>query len=505
MNNNIIKINFEQCTGLTTISGETFNDVTNSNYNCEITLPNSINNLTNNSFGRKKCIIKNASTYIVNNLNHGNELAMESNSLYFIKDVYFNNNVYPTQNYVSCFSGTSLERIEMPNINNTFHCPSFCNCKKLQYIYINTNCREENKHNANFTLSGCTYGSGSGGEYDGIVLKFGYGNMVKDDYNYYPEGDCSAITKNCFVADNTSSSVKLKHNNIVIPKNIEKIDDNAFVGNYSNKLINRIRHIVFNGSKICQNTGYTFDEINNDGTDSTIRNIFKNIITNEGLDYPGSITIKNCEKIGAFAFSNLNYVNSITIEANTSDCELLSGMTNDNTEAGPFFACEGDKPYYKPVNKIEFKSSNYHTIKIGNFAFYNLNYAMYQVNELTLCEGITEIGVEAFENQLNIENFVFPSTLSFIGMDAFGGWKNGHPIVKQIICNSSATTIDLDADNCGPFYGCHNSIYTPIDVYVPDSSVSWYETNWGNALWDKDYTDKPMFSIHGMSELQNNE
>lgn len=113
--------------------------------------------------------------------------------------------------------------------------------------------------------------------------------------------------------------------------------------------------------------------------------------------------------------------------------------------------------------------------RIGNWAFYNC----YQLQELTIPEGVTEIGDAAFYGCTYLEDLVLPSSLQSIGDNCFALCSKLQQITVQ------STTPPTIASNT--FY----DVKRTIPVYIPEGTLESYQedTYWSEFLLIEDNSD----------------
>ncbi len=179
-------------------------------------------------------------------------------------------------------------------------------------------------------------------------------------------------------------------------------------------------------------------------------------IASEGFAYRNWITSvaipKTIEKIGSGAFNGTGlkqvYYNAANCEdfkgrnwvfypdETTQDIALIIGKDVERIPAN-FFAPLSTEPSIIPiVNSITFESNSV-LREIGDKAFYQLDqfttidfpdslkiigdYAFYGsgIEQLSLPQELEEIGDNCFANSVNLKDFVFPTTLTKIGIGSF--------------------------------------------------------------------------------------
>jgi hypothetical protein len=121
----------------------------------------------------------------------------------------------------------------------------------------------------------------------------------------------------------------------------------------------------------------------------------------------------------------------------------------------------------------------------------------YEIREVVIKDGVTEIGDHAFWGCSNLTSVTIPNSVTEIGDYAFSGCSN----LTSVIIGNSVTSIGARAfqycsrlksiictaiipPDCGlyGFWGVKNLFYVPQvvpQVYVPDISVEAYEKEWG--------------------------
>jgi len=123
---------------------------------------------------------------------------------------------------------------------------------------------------------------------------------------------------------------------------------------------------------------------------------------------------------------------------------------------------------------------------------FNAEWYPYGIKSVVIGEGITEIPISAFYMEVGITDVTLPSTLTAIGMDAFGECDN----IETITCDATTPpTLADTGDESYVFYANdftdpNNPVTIPIAtitaIYVPAASVTTYKAAAG---WS-DYADK---------------
>ena len=88
-----------------------------------------------------------------------------------------------------------------------------------------------------------------------------------------------------------------------------------------------------------------------------------------------------------------------------------------NGSYGVFWNIDDQNP--SPLKTIEFEGDRTKELVIGNGAFWNL-----EITSLVLPDGVTTIGVHAFEKCDKLESLNIPDSVSFIGYGAFDGCES---------------------------------------------------------------------------------
>ena len=119
---------------------------------------------------------------------------------------------------------------------------------------------------------------------------------------------------------------------------------------------------------------------------------------------------------------------------------------------------------------------------------FNADWYPYGIKSVVIGEGITEIPGSAFYMEVGITDVTLPSTLTAIGMDAFGECEN----IETITCDATTPpTLADDGNESYVFYGMDAEwnvvpISTITAINVPAASVDTYKAAAG---WS-DYADK---------------
>ena len=120
---------------------------------------------------------------------------------------------------------------------------------------------------------------------------------------------------------------------------------------------------------------------------------------------------------------------------------------------------------------------------------FNAEWYPYGIKSLVIGEGITEIPASAFYMEAGITDVALPSTLTAIGMDAFGECEN----IETITCDATTPPTLADEGNESYVFYVPNADWSDIlpiptvtAIYVPAAAVDAYKAAAG---WS-DYADK---------------
>ena len=219
---------------------------------------------------------------------------------------------------------------------------------------------------------------------------------------------------------------------------------------------------------------------------SEIGNYAFNLCTNlVSIEIP-----KTVEKIGKRVFDGCRSLMSISFGGTVAQWKALTDKNENLTVCSPLksvkcFDGECELPAYMVVKRrgknINGISLGYGVSKIGEKAFSGLK----SIEYIEIPEGITEIGVRAFQN-CELENVVMPSTLTKIGESAFEGCK----------CLTFVDfPVGLKEIGARAFFGCENF------------SLVWYygsEKLWNNIKIGEDWckgTKLKSVKIYGLDNV----
>lgn len=121
-------------------------------------------------------------------------------------------------------------------------------------------------------------------------------------------------------------------------------------------------------------------------------------------------------------------------------------------------------------SEIIVDGKTYKVTAIADNAFYNVNMLL----KIVIPEGVRRIGNEAFRACYGLAEVELPSTLEYIGSNAFEGDRD----MKKIISNVKVP-FEIDASVfSGGIYG-PNEIYDNAKLYVPEGSATAYQNTGG--------------------------
>ncbi|MBR6983696.1 MAG: leucine-rich repeat domain-containing protein [Ruminococcus sp.] len=261
---------------------------------------------------------------------------------------------------------------------------------------------------------------------------------------------------------------------IYIPKNVTKIETNAFCG--------------------CTNCSFSFNQINGNG-DYLLKEIggsaFKNCVNLNSLTF-----VKNVTTIGRDAFtgcSGLTYViapNLVSMgkrafaDCGNIYCIDLSGSSLTEIPEGAFKYCNTSN-----VDKCTIKLPSTLT-SIGKEAFYNVK----GLRSIYL-ENVSTIGDSAFENCHKLQAVLTTEALTSIGSKAFCGCDP----MKYFVCKNDNVTIGdqaLGYDCMRNYQGKKtnftlwgNSSNTSVKRYADANGMTYRNTSEAAALASARYVD----------------
>ena len=404
------------------------------------------------------------------------------------------------------FQGKGIQKIEYENISNitTIEDYAFYGCSSLKEIEIPsmymissyTFYQCQNLKNitipsrveiiGEYSFSGCT-------QLEEIVMNARLSKV--DKYAFY---NCTALSK-CVLPDSVNEigesgfSCCSSLNSFYLPSNLNKIGENAFASSGISSFTNTEKTSIANLTRMsfykCNNLQYfkvaeSVETIRENAISSC-----ENLETIEFGKYLSSIdnyAISNCPKLANIIIGNNSYLTSFSSLA-FNDC---SSLTSIDTNGDNHFFFEDCILYNKEQTEIiVFLRAKYprtivipSTVKtVSNFAFSDCP----TLNNVTfLGEGIERIEISAFMNCVKLMYVNFPSSLKFIGTNAF---KN---------CNLRA--VNLQGSNVTSLYeGCfmNNKRLTLIilpTVLEECSTTAFVGTNKGAVVF-----------YHGSNVIQN--
>jgi hypothetical protein len=199
--------------------------------------------------------------------------------------------------------------------------------------------------------------------------------------------------------------------------------------------------------------------------------------TPEGLKYINSYAFLNdrlqtinlsseIELISSSSFNYLDQLQAINVDENN---------TNFHSQDGVLFSKNLSQLVYYPKAKNDVSYSlPEQVITVLDNAFYEQKF----LQEINFNEGLVGIGHNAFYNAQAIDTYVFPSSISYIGVRAlYTENQSVHTIVikqtEEIVLGSSGLVNEHDN----------------LKIYVPDTLVDAYRMNQGWYLYDEFLVD----------------
>ena len=166
----------------------------------------------------------------------------------------------------------------------------------------------------------------------------------------------------------------------------------------------------------------------------------------------GTLIIRNSvTSIGSFAFANCSSLSSITIGSNVSTIGFMA------------FYCVRHIEYHGNATGAPWSANSINGITEGDFVYSSTEkdtLIAYIGNGgcITIPSTVIAIGNNAFRAYTGLMSVIFPSTLTYIGWDAFEGCSG---LTGTLVIPNTVTTIQGRA-----FYGC---IGLSGSLYLPDS------------------------------------
>jgi hypothetical protein len=199
--------------------------------------------------------------------------------------------------------------------------------------------------------------------------------------------------------------------------------------------------------------------------------------TPEGLKYINSYAFLNdrlqtinlsseIELVSSSAFNYLDQLQAINVDENNS---------NYHSQDGVLFSKNLSQLVYYPKAKADLSYSlPEQVITVLDNAFYEQKF----LQEINFNEGLVGIGHNAFYNAQAIDTYIFPSSISYIGVRAlYTENQSVHTIVikqtEEIVLGSSGLVNEND----------------DLKIYVPDTLVDAYRMNQGWYLYEDFLTD----------------
>ena len=224
---------------------------------------------------------------------------------------------------------------------------------------------------------------------------------------------------------------------VIIPYGVVEIADQVFADNLTIKSVNiptsvkKINNVVFAN---CTNlTKITFNE----GLEDLGVWAFSNTGITE-MVLPSTLKVAQ-----AGAISGMPSIQKVTFYSKNTSCD--PGFCGMNGKAPAIYVVAGSNTEKAASLANNDNDSNFVLHQIGEKVYANFTISKGEVKKYTgfetdviIPEGITKIGVSAFENNTQIKSVVLPGTLKSISAAAFKGCTS----LEKITLNEGITTID---------------------------------------------------------------
>ena len=235
-----------------------------------------------------------------------------------------------------------------------------------------------------------------------------------------------------------------------VETNLNTYESNpAYVGGY----IDGIKHANIKG-KISDPFGHQYSAIYIAGNVFLNCNTLRSVSINNGIKYTLGYSFAGCPSlqtvvvngttfhtIGEGCFKNCPWLSSVTLQLTNlreigreafANCPMLTSINIDRC------ITVGESAF---SNCTSLTSIKFSAEKISAYACYNCT----SLTELTLYDGVKEIGSSAFQNCSSLDSITIPSTTTRINYSAFDGCSS----LTTIEIPNSTTYIDYDAfSNC---------------------------------------------------------
>lgn len=252
---------------------------------------------------------------------------------------------------------------------------------------------------------------------------------------------------------------------IILPETIKEIRESAFAGNYN--ALMRLENIIFNGQNLKSIGNYAFQycqKLNNINLPTSVENIgngaFNNCVSLTSFQLPQKLT-----NLGFYVFSNCARLAEITTGINQNFSSVDGILYNfDKTELIKYPSGKQDSSFDLPQTIRKIHSESFYAVK--NLTNLNLN------------EGLQEIGTRAFYD-CPLQNIIIPSSMIVFNPAVFR-----NTTIKSIALSSSTEIIE---DNFNGLYSLENIIV--------DSSNTMFATIDG-VLYSKDKKTVIRFPIN---------